>query len=59
MEDMTLEMNELEVYYNEGGLNQKLEKALRECLKEFDYEEIGSGMDMTSHTRDLVFRKVG
>lgn len=54
---MELEEKELWVYYNEGGLNQELDEALRECLKEFGYEQIGSGMEMTSYTRDLEFRK--
>jgi hypothetical protein len=54
---MELKQGQLNVYYNEGDLNQELDKALEHCLKKFGYTRWASGMAMQSWIRDIAFEK--
>uniref|UniRef100_A0A6H2A0Z4 Uncharacterized protein n=1 Tax=viral metagenome TaxID=1070528 RepID=A0A6H2A0Z4_9ZZZZ len=46
----------MKVFYS-GGLNEELDKAIVDCLKEFGYKRWASGMEIESQVRDLVFDK--
>jgi len=50
--------DELKVLYRYAqGIDMKLDKALKDCLKEFGYKCWASGMEIESQVRDLAFDK--
>ena len=58
IDKMNLKENELRVFYG-GKLNERLDKALKECIAKFGYTRWASGYDLVDNIRDLAFDKEG